>query len=78
MVVLLILYRPHHKVKSNFLDIILEVGLFGVHSIIMSLAVLDAHESTNISEGDKTLIGNMLISLCSIVFFAEFSAIVVE
>ena len=74
--VLLIVYRPHHKNKMNIVDTLTEVGFFGIHSCVVVFAVDDIY--LKYTPEMRENLGWGLISLCVFVIMVQGCVVIKE
>ena len=77
LLIMFLAWRPHHKRKSNFIDILIEIGFFIVHSLILILAFGDI-DKMPLSNDDREILGAVMTIVCTIIFLVEMFLIFYE
>jgi len=73
---MLLVYRPHHKLTHNFIYTITEILFVGIHSLILVLGYDDIDSSFTIEVRER--IGDMIIGLCLMALSIEFMILIKE
>lgn len=78
MVLLYIFLKPHHQIKLNFVDGLVEIAFFVIHVLILIFGIDDLRDSIKMEEQVKDQIGWIIIFISVCVLIVQVGLIVLE